>query len=234
MVIDFIDMSNRKNRASLERHMREVVKIDKARVEVGTLSKFGLLEMSRQRLRAALSTQSHITCSHCHGAGLVRNPELVALEVLRKIQLATLTGQVTRIRAHTSPAVALFLLNSKKGELVALEQKHSVAIIIVADGRLGHDQYEFEIERLQNGSIALQRSTQKPVLARAVVPEEEEEDRDDDSPRTLIDDEPEPAPIFDDEGDPADGEDEGSLSSERNDGEEPFSDDDENGPIKES
>lgn len=147
IVIDFIDMLDRKHRAEVERRMAEAVKTDKARIEVGKLSKFGLLEMSRQRLRASLSSQSHMKCQHCDGNGKVKNPELVALEVLRKIQSAVVVGHVGMVKARLAPTAALFLLNNKKYDLSLLEREHSVRIFILADGRLRADEYQFEMEQ---------------------------------------------------------------------------------------
>lgn len=151
IVIDFIDMLDRKHRADVETRMSEAVTLDKARVEVGRLSKFGLLEMSRQRLRASLSSHSHMKCQHCDGSGKVKNPDLVALEVLRKIQGAVVVGHVDLVKARLAPAAALFLLNNKKFELSSLEKEHSVRIFILADGRLRSDEYQFEME---SGSLA--------------------------------------------------------------------------------
>ncbi|MCB0328888.1 MAG: Rne/Rng family ribonuclease [Bdellovibrionales bacterium] len=146
VVIDFIDMLDRRHRADVEQRMMDAVVLDKARVEVGRLSKFGLLEMSRQRLRASLSSQSHMKCQHCDGSGKVKNPELVALEVLRKIQGAVVVGHVGLVKARLAPAAALFLLNNKKKELASLEVDHNVRIFILADGRLRADEYQFEME----------------------------------------------------------------------------------------
>ncbi|MCI5066142.1 Rne/Rng family ribonuclease [bacterium] len=150
IVIDFIDMLNRRNRTDVENRVLDAVKIDKARVEVGKLSKFGLLEMSRQRLRASLSSQSHMKCQHCDGSGKVKNHDLVALEVLRKIQSAVIVGRVGLVKTRLAPAAALFLLNDKKQELAALEQEHGVRIFVLADGRLRADEYQFEIENTSN------------------------------------------------------------------------------------
>ncbi|MCB0321248.1 MAG: Rne/Rng family ribonuclease [Bdellovibrionales bacterium] len=146
IVIDFIDMLDRRHRAHVEERLREVVSLDKARVEVGRLSKFGLLEMSRQRLRASLSSQSHLKCQHCAGSGKVKNPELVALEVLRKIQGAVVVGHVVRVKARLAPTAALFLLNNKKWELASLERDYGVNVYILADGRLRADEFQFEME----------------------------------------------------------------------------------------
>ena len=146
IVIDFIDMNDRRHRAALEKKIKAAVKPDKARIEVGHLSKFGLIEMSRQRIRASLSSQSTIKCPHCQGLGLVKNPELVALEALRKIQSAIIVGKVKVVKARLAPGAALFLLNNKKGDLYHLESTFESQILILADGRLRPDEYEFEME----------------------------------------------------------------------------------------
>lgn len=146
IVIDFIDMIDRRHKAAVEKRFRDVLKFDKARVEIGTISQFGLMEMSRQRLRASLASQSHIVCQHCLGSGEIKNPEIVALEVLRKIQNAVVVGQVAVVKARVAPAPALFLLNHKKKTLTQLEQNYSMQIYILADGRLRQDEYEFEME----------------------------------------------------------------------------------------
>ncbi len=148
VVIDFIDMLDRRHKATLERRVREALKNDKARIEVGRLSKFGLLEMSRQRLRASLSSQSHIKCHSCNGTGIVKNPELVALAALRKIQSAIVVGHVSLVKARLSPTAAMFLLNNKKQTLVNLEKEFNTRIYILADGRLRPDEYEFELETI--------------------------------------------------------------------------------------
>jgi ribonuclease E len=146
IVIDFIDMMDPRHRANVEKKLREAVKLDKARVEIGKVSKFGLLEMSRQRLRASLSSQSHHKCAHCEGAGVLKNPELIALEALRKIQAAASVGQLEVVKARLSPGPALFLLNNKKTTLVDLEREYNLKIYVLADGRLHPEKYELEME----------------------------------------------------------------------------------------
>lgn len=146
IVIDFIDMIDRRNRAAVERRMEQAVASDKARTELGQLSKFGLMEMSRQRLRASLTSQSHIKCSTCEGHGRVKNPELVALEVLRKIQAAVVVGGVSLVKARLAPQAGLYLLNYKKADLAKLEKDYPAHIYIITDGRLRPDEYEFEME----------------------------------------------------------------------------------------
>jgi ribonuclease E len=146
IVIDFIDMVDKRHRAAVERRLQDAVAVDKARIELGRLSKFGLLEMSRQRLRASLTSHSHIRCEHCSGTGDIKNPELVALEALRKIQAAVVVGHVAKVRARLPSVPAFFLLNNKRGFIAKLEADFGVQILILPDGRLKPDQYEFEME----------------------------------------------------------------------------------------
>ncbi|MFM1846941.1 MAG: hypothetical protein RL417_415 [Pseudomonadota bacterium] len=189
IVIDFIDMIDKRHKANVERKLRDALKLDKARIELGRISKFGLMEMSRQRLRASLASQSHLGCTHCHATGKVKNPELVALEVLRKIQSAVVVGHVSLVKARLSPGPALFLLNNKKGELARLESKYQVNIFILADGRLTQDEYEFELEskKLSPGEVA----PPPPVAARSPIREEpEEEDPEDEDLEEITDEDP--------------------------------------------
>jgi ribonuclease E len=158
IVIDFIDMLDKRHRSSVERRLQESVANDKARIELGRLSKFGLLEMSRQRLRASLASQSHIKCDHCVGTGHIKNPELVALEALRKIQAAVVVGHVAKVKARLPSVPAFFLLNNKRGEIARLEAEHNVQILILPDGRLRPDEYEFEMEGVR-GAAAAQETT---------------------------------------------------------------------------
>jgi ribonuclease E len=163
IVIDFIDMLDKRHRSSVERRLQEAVANDKARIELGRLSKFGLLEMSRQRLRASLASQSHIKCDHCVGTGHIKNPELVALEALRKIQAAVVVGHVAKVKARLPSVPAFFLLNNKRGEIARLESEHSVQILILPDGRLRPDEYEFEMEGVRSQSAAQESAAPAPV-----------------------------------------------------------------------
>lgn len=170
IVIDFIDMIDRRHKATVERRLKDALKLDKARIELGRVSKFGLLEMSRQRLRASLSSQSHLKCPQCQGVGTIKNPEIVALEVLRKIEAAVMVGRVTTVKARLAPGPALFLLNNKKAALVNLEQQYHSHIYILADGRMRGDEYDFEMESPRghvedlSESIAVAQPLTPPVI----------------------------------------------------------------------
>jgi ribonuclease E len=148
-------MIDRRHKAAVERRLADALRLDKARIELGRISKFGLLEMSRQRLRASLSSQSQIKCGQCQGIGTFKNPELVALEVLRKIEAAVMLGNISNVRTRLSPSAALFLLNGKKAALVRLEQEYKAQIMVLADGRLRPDEYDFEMEssRVNNDAV---------------------------------------------------------------------------------
>jgi ribonuclease E len=154
VVIDFIDMADKRHRSAVERRLQDCVSTDKARIELGKLSKFGLLEMSRQRLRASLTSHSHIRCEHCLGNGQIKNPELVALEALRKIQGAVIVGQVKKVKARLPSMPAFFLLNNKRAEIAGLESEYKVQILILPDGRLRPDEYEFEMEGAKEQPMA--------------------------------------------------------------------------------
>lgn len=145
VVIDFIDMNDRRHKQVIEKTLREAVRNDKAKVEIGKISKFGLLEMSRQRLKASLTSQSDMTCPQCIGRGRVKTPESASLEVLRKIQSAVFAGGVHEIKVRMAPAAALLLLNSKRQLLSHFEQESGTTIIIYADGRMKPDEYELEL-----------------------------------------------------------------------------------------
>ncbi len=159
VVIDFIDMSDKRHRNAVERELQDAVTTDKARIELGKLSKFGLLEMSRQRLRSSLTSHSHINCDHCKGTGAIKNPELVALEALRKIQAAVIVGHVAKVKARLPSIPAFFLLNNKREEISKLEAEHGVQIFVLPDGRLRPDEYEFEMEGNQEA-----QETKEPVI----------------------------------------------------------------------
>ena len=176
VVIDFIDMLDKRHRSTVERRLQDALAPDKARIELGRLSQFGLLEMSRQRLRASLTSHSHIKCDHCVGSGHIKNPELVALEALRKIQAAVVMGHVAKVKARLSSLPAFFLLNNKRADISYLEAKHGVQILILPDGRLRPDEYAFEMEGVRDsppqigavGTLGAESKSATPLPAPAL------------------------------------------------------------------
>ena len=176
VVIDFIDMTDRRHKQTVEKVLRDAVGTDKAKVEIGRISKFGLLEMSRQRLKASLVSQNQVTCPHCAGRGRVKTAESAALEVLRKIQSAVFAGGVEQIKVHMAPAGALLLLNEKRQTLSDFENRSQTKISVYADGRLKPEEYQLE---LITGRQGVDQQSRSIVRARApeTRPEGEERER---------------------------------------------------------
>ena len=130
VVIDFIDMKDRKHIRQVERTLREEFKKDRARTDMGRISKFGLMEASRQRLRPSLQSSSYVACHRCKGAGVVRSTEATALAYLRKIWLELSRGEVNQVHGYFAKEVADYLLNKKRAEIIKLESRYSANIHI--------------------------------------------------------------------------------------------------------
>jgi ribonuclease E len=136
IVIDFIDMEEGRNNRSVERRMKEALKNDRARIQIGRISHFGLLEMSRQRIRTGVLEGSTVICAHCGGSGTVRSTSSVALHVLRLLEDALIKSAAHNIILRTRSEVALYILNQKRANLRDLEQRFGVSITITADDSL--------------------------------------------------------------------------------------------------
>jgi ribonuclease E len=132
IVVDFIDMRDHKHRSQVEKALRAGMKKDRARVKIGRISKFGLLELSRQRLRPSIDFGSMKTCSHCGGKGQVSSTESLGLALMRKLKLETLKGDIQHVTAGLPAPVADYLLNRKRRELSDLESKRAIGITIVS------------------------------------------------------------------------------------------------------
>src|SRR4029434_8484922 len=133
IVIDFIDMDEKRNNRAVERRLKEALKHDRARIQVGRISHFGLLEMSRQRIRASVLESSTEVCPHCCGLGHVRSVSSVALQLLRSVEETLMKGATHNLIVRTRTEVALYVLNHKRGHLRDLEDSFKVAISISAD-----------------------------------------------------------------------------------------------------
>ena len=144
IVIDFIDMAPARNQREVENRLREALKQDRARVQLGRISRFGLLEMSRQRLRPSLGESSLRTCPTCNGRGYVRGPESLALSVLRIVQEEALKDMTGRIVARLPIEVATFLLNEKREGVFDIEKRTGVQIFLVPDPSMILPNYELE------------------------------------------------------------------------------------------
>ncbi|MDP6872827.1 MAG: Rne/Rng family ribonuclease [Alphaproteobacteria bacterium] len=136
VVIDFIDMDENRNNRAVERRMKEALKDDRARIQVGRISSFGLMEMSRQRLRPSLFEASTTACEVCAGTGFVRTTESTALHVLRAIEEEGIRGRAAQLSVHAPAEVALYLLNQKRDHLAEIEQRYGMQVYVMGDDAL--------------------------------------------------------------------------------------------------
>jgi|TARA_B100002003_G_scaffold237320_1_gene254282 ribonuclease E len=151
VVIDFIDMSSPKNQRMVENRMRDALQVDRARVQVGRISRFGLLEMSRQRLRPSLGETSGIVCPRCSGLGTIRDIESSALAVIRMVEEEALKDTSSEIRAFLPISVASFLVNEKRNVLSEIEERNKVRVIVVPEATMETPHYRVERIRANEG-----------------------------------------------------------------------------------
>ncbi|MDZ7928478.1 MAG: ribonuclease E/G [Agrobacterium sp.] len=144
VVIDFIDMEEKRNNRSVEKKLKDCLKNDRARIQVGRISHFGLLEMSRQRIRASVLESTTQVCQHCGGTGHVRSESSVALHVLRGVEEYLLRNTTHNITVRCTPETALYLLNHKRGTIVDYEGRFGVSIIIAADAGVGAQHFAID------------------------------------------------------------------------------------------
>src|SRR4249920_3447119 len=147
VVIDFIDMENSRNQREVENRLREALRYDRARVQMGKISRFGLMELSRQRLQTSLGETSHMTCPRCHGTGHIRSVESSALHILRILQEEAMKENTAALHAQVPVDVATFLLNEKRSEFHAIESRHKVSIVLVPNIHLETPNYTLERRR---------------------------------------------------------------------------------------
>lgn len=154
VVIDFIDMTPVRHQREVENRLREAVRIDRARVQLGRISRFGLLEMSRQRLSPSLSEASHHICPRCTGTGVIRDNESLSLSILRLIEEEALKENSTQVMAIVPVTVAAYLLNEKRRSVQHIERFHKVRVVIVPDANM--ETPHFNVVRIREGEeIAL-------------------------------------------------------------------------------
>jgi ribonuclease E len=144
IVIDFIDMESAKNQREIENRLKDALHFDRARVQMGKISRFGLMELSRQRLRPSLSEGSHVTCPRCNGTGHIRDTDSSALQVLRIIQEEAMKENSAAIHVQVPVDVAAFLLNEKRGEILKIETRHRVTVILIPNKHLETPHYKLE------------------------------------------------------------------------------------------
>ncbi|MDA9711135.1 Rne/Rng family ribonuclease [Luminiphilus sp.] len=151
IVIDFIDMSSSRNQRAVENRIREALELDRARIQVGRISRFGLLEMSRQRLRPSLGETSGIVCPRCTGQGTIRDTKSLALAILRLIQEEAAKERTGEVQAIVPVDVSAFLLNEKRSDINEIESRSGVRIVVVASPYL--DTPHFEVRRLRDDEV---------------------------------------------------------------------------------
>ncbi|TYC58558.1 ribonuclease E/G [Rhodobacterales bacterium] len=189
VVIDFIDMEESKNNRSVERKLKDCLKNDRARIQVGRISHFGLLEMSRQRIRTGVLESSTTPCTHCQGTGMIRSVESVALHVLRSIEDNLLKGASHNLIIRTTTQVALYILNHKRSNLFDLEARFCIELEVHADemvngqlyvlergAQVDRDRFPIPSPTVQPDAIDLiEEETEQPYVEEE-QPEEAEED----------------------------------------------------------
>ncbi|RFB94938.1 ribonuclease E/G [Rhizobium leguminosarum bv. trifolii] len=171
IVIDFIDMEEKRNNRAVEKKLKECLKNDRARIQVGRISHFGLLEMSRQRIRASVLESTTQVCSHCGGSGHVRSQSSVALHVLRGIEEYLLKNTTHNISVRTTPDIALYLLNHKRQTIIDYENRFGVAIVIDADGSVGAQHFAIDRGEAVENPVKIET-----LFNFAAIPEDDDDD----------------------------------------------------------
>ncbi|MHB8708989.1 MAG: Rne/Rng family ribonuclease, partial [Desulfuromonadales bacterium] len=154
IVIDFIDMRDRKHNRQVEDRLKEATARDKARITIGHISQFGMLEMSRQRIKPAMTEGAFRICPHCQGAGQIRSVETLAVSVLRRLHAALAKGQIAEAEAQMAREVASFLLNEKREELVEMERRYQADIQITGRTSFLADQVEILLQKREKEKAA--------------------------------------------------------------------------------
>ncbi len=178
IVIDFIDMSSQKNQREVENRLREALKMDRARVQIGRISRFGLLEMSRQRLRPSLTEYSHIVCPRCDGQGTIRGVESLALSVLRIIEEQAMKDATAQVLVQLPVEAAAFLLNEKRQEVGGIESRQGIRVLVLPNPNLETPQYDLRRIRHQDLASSGPREASYQLISRTPAAEIEVGTRD--------------------------------------------------------
>ncbi|MGA0598904.1 Rne/Rng family ribonuclease [Enterovirga sp. CN4-39] len=172
IVIDFIDMEEKRNNRAVEKKLKDCLKNDRARIQVGRISPFGLLEMSRQRIRTGVLESSSVMCQHCGGSGFVRSTPSVALQILRSVEESLLRSASHNLVVRTRAEAAFYILNQKRGHLRDIETRFGVTITVVPDETLAGS-VTFAIDRGEPATPAERRPASTGVRIDAVTPVDE-------------------------------------------------------------
>ena len=160
IVIDFIDMESARNQREVENRLRDALKVDRARVQMGKISRFGLMELSRQRLRPSLGESSHSPCPRCHGTGHIRGTESTALHILRIMQEEAMKENTAAVNAQVPVDVATFLLNEKRVDLQLIEARHRVSVTLIPNMHLETPNYS--VTRLRHDDLPGEGGEEEP------------------------------------------------------------------------
>lgn len=162
IVIDFIDMGSNRNQREVENRIRQALSVDRARVQTSRISRFGLLEMSRQRLRPSLGETSGVVCPRCSGQGTIRDIESLALSILRLMEEEAMKDKTSEIRAQVPVPVAAFLLNEKRKMIAKIEKRHDARIIVIPNANLETPHYD--VQRLRDDNLQDRESSYEIIL----------------------------------------------------------------------
>ena len=186
IVIDFIDMDENRNNRAVERKLKDALKTDRARIQVGRISHFGLMEMSRQRMRSGVLEGSTVICPHCTGTGVVRSVESMALHVLRGVEAEAMKGRAAAITAKVPMECAVYILNQKRSNLLDIEERYGLSVYIEADASLKGSDHRIEQAearaltrtRPAAGAINIESTyaDEEDPIVEDVIDEEEDED----------------------------------------------------------
>ncbi len=158
IVVDFIDMRINRNVREVERQVKSAMKRDRAKVDISRISKFGLMQISRQKLGAPIETSNYRVCEHCKGRGIVRSVETLALFYLRRIQTGASRKEVVRVECHFPLDVAQYLLNNKRHEISEMESRNKISIVIVADPALKPADHEIICHKQEKENKGIKQS----------------------------------------------------------------------------
>ena len=161
IVVDFIDMNYGKNRKAVERAMKDAVKTDRAKIQLGRISMFGLLELSRQRMRPSISEATGISCPHCRGTGFIHSVETTAIQIIRTLEKEAASGEYATLRVTTHPEAALHLLNENRALLQSLEQRYHVNVVVLMDTAIITGNYRL-IKVTTDGRESLHEDSKQP------------------------------------------------------------------------
>ena len=188
IVVDFIDMEENKNQNAVERRMKDAMRNDRARIQIGSISHFGLLEMSRQRLRLSFNESITSICPHCEGTGRVRSVETAALQLIRAIEEEAMKGKMDELHITMHRDVALYILNHKREAIAEMENRFGIKIVILSDDSLIATDHNVERVGWQGGNA---RKAQKPAVKQTSSDEEEDdEDTGEDETEATEDEQP--------------------------------------------